>query len=125
MTDEAPAAPQGKIPAGSFRFVIPDADRQLETDPKTFSIQLLLLGHQMDAERSAEAKKTSAVWEIVKHCLVGVDDKPISWDGAAKEVLLEALSPRARSRIAQAVTRLQIPDPAGDDSFFDSMTVTV
>ena len=107
----------------AFTFAIPVEDRQLPTDPQTFTIGLMLLGTQMDAEKAALAKGTDANWEAIERVLLAVDGKPIGWENAARETFLEALSPRARGRLNQAFMRVHNPEPKRTDDFFASQVV--
>lgn len=126
MADESLAAAEARLPSGpKYTYKFPESVRQLPTDPKTVTLQLVLLGQQQEAEKAAAAKGTSPVWETLKYSLVAVDDRVLGWDGAAKEVFLEGLSPKLRTQIALAFSRLHNPTDKEDADFFGSMTVTI
>jgi hypothetical protein len=65
-------------------FTIPEADRELDTDPVEITLRQLTYGEEQQAIQAASLNSTSFLSEATMRSIVEADGKPITWESDGK-----------------------------------------
>ena len=108
-----------------FTFTVPESARLLPTDPATITLKSITVAEEMRALKSAEVAGNIAAYELIKASIIEVDGKPLTWDGGAKDIFVEGLSPKVRQLIIKGHTKLHGTSDKEDDDFLGSMIAVI
>lgn len=108
-----------------YKFKIPEGARIKDTDPKEVVLVEVLLSEQKEATRVAEASKSAPGFELLKHAVVEVDGRPLTWAGDEKTRFVDGCSSRVRTLLLSAFTHIHSPTAEDEKDFLSSMAAQV
>ena len=106
-------------------YTIPEADKELPTDPKTVTVRQLTAGEEQQALEAAGIHKTSYAYEGTLRSLVAIDGTPVTWADNGKVRAVEGLSSKVREQVQRAFLKISLPSTESADAFLASETITL
>lgn len=108
----------GKFPIHTY--TIPEAARELDTDPKEISIRQLTMQEEKQALARAANNQTSFTYEGAMASVVAADGKEITWTDDGKETFFSSMSNQVRDLVIRAFARIALPEVKTANDFFGS-----
>lgn len=93
------------LPRPRYTFTIPEAARAFPEDPHQFVMVPITVQEERDANLVADAAKTMVSYEYIKHAVIEVDGKALSWNGTGRD-WIERASPKVRELAVAAFARV-------------------
>ena len=106
-------------------YTIPEADKELPTDPKTVTVRQLTAGEEQQALEAAGIHKTSYAYEGTLRSLVAIDGTPVTWEDNGKVRAFEGLSSKVREQVQRAFLKISLPSTESADAFLASEKITL
>ena len=106
-------------------FTIPEADRELDTDPVEITLRQLTYGEEQQAIQAASLNSTSFLSEATMRSIVEADGKPITWESDGKSRFYSGLSNKVRDLAQQAFADIGLPTVESRKAFLASKKTTV
>ena len=100
-------------------YTVPEASRQLQSDPKTITIRLWSTGQEMDALRASGSSNLN--FEILQRAVIAIDGTPVE----QATDFMGSWSPKMRQLAAEAINRLSLPTDKERSDFFESAVTKV
>ncbi len=111
-----------KLARPTYRFAIPEAARQFETDPKAIAMRPITADEERRANEVAEGAKTPLANELVRMATCEINGSPIDWNTDQPE-WFERCSPKVRQLVFEAFARINRPTQEESAGFFGSMQI--
>jgi hypothetical protein len=110
------------LPRPRYTFTVPEQVRSFPDDPHRFVMVPITVAEERKANDASEGMKTPLILELVKHSVVEVDGKPLSWNGTERD-WIERASPKVRDLVFAAFSKVNKPEQQEVDSFLATMQV--
>ena len=106
-------------------YTIPEADKELPTDPKDVTVRQLTAGEEQQALEAAGIHKTSYAYEGTIRALVAVDGTPVTYEDDGKTRAFAGMSAKVREQLQRAFLKISLPSTESADAFLASETITL
>lgn len=108
------------LPRPRYSFTIPESARAFPSDPHQFIIVPITVSEEKQANEVAEGTKSPLIFELIKHAVVELDGRPLSWNGTERD-WIDRASPKVRELVFAAFAKVNKPDADEMKSFLDSL----